>query len=303
MMRWTTAELPSLHGKTVVVTGTEGLAFETARALACAGAHVIIAGRNPRKGSAAVVRIRQRVPDGEARFEQLDLASLRSIAHFAERLRVSTDRLELLINNAAIMCPPERLETADGFELQWGTNYLGHFALTALLLPLLRKGKEARVVTLSSIAARGGAIDFDDLQSRQHYSPMGAYSQSKLACLMFALELQRRSDAAGWGVRSVAAHPGIARTNLLPSGAGPWSAGGLVRRMLWFLFQPVAQGALPTLFAATAPLAQGGAYYGPHAFRETRGSPALAQIPPRARDLRDGVRLWLASEKQSGIVF
>lgn len=146
-------------------------------------------------------------------------------------------------------------------------------------------------------------IDFDDLQSRHHYVPMGAYSQSKLACLMFAMELQRRSDAAGWGLRSVAAHPGIARTNLLPSGAGPWSAGGLARRVLWFLFQPVAQGALPTLFAATAPQALGGAYYGPHALRETRGSPSLAQIPPRARDPRDAVRLWLASEKQCGLAF
>ncbi|MFD2428784.1 SDR family NAD(P)-dependent oxidoreductase [Sphingobium scionense] len=223
-------------------------------------------------------RIRAEVPSAAARFEQVDLANLRSVADFCDRLRGQRDSLDLLINNAAVMVPPQRQETVDGFELQLATNYLGHFALTAGLMPLLRNGKNARIVSLSSVAARQGAIDFDDLNARHSYNPMRSYGQSKLACLMFAFSLQRRSEAGGWGITSIAAHPGISRTDLLHNAPGRWSGVGIARSLLWFMFQPAAQGALPTLFAATSQQARGGAYYGPDRLGEMRGYPAASKI-------------------------
>ncbi|MDX2235619.1 MAG: SDR family oxidoreductase [Hyphomonadaceae bacterium] len=303
MTRWTTKDIPDQAGCSAVVTGTGGLGLEDAIALARAGAEVVVAGRDPAKGAAALARIRAAAPSARARFEPLDLASLASVAAFAARMRSERDSLDLLINNAGVMTPPRRLETADGFELQLGANHLGHFALTAGLLPLLRKGRAARVVSLSSVAAREGRIDFDDLQARTRYRPMPAYSQSKLACLMFALELQRRSAAAGWGVTGVAAHPGIARTALLHNAPGRWSGPGVARSALWFLFQPVWQGALPTLFAATAPDAAPGGYYGPDGAAEIRGYPAPARIPPRALDADAAARLWAVSETLTGVRF
>ena len=303
MTHWTVSDIPSQRGRTAVVTGTGGLGFQDALALARAGANVIIAGRNPSKGAAAVNQIRQSVLGANVTFGLLDLASLESIEAFGESLRSSRDSLDLLINNAAVMTPPKRQVTSDGFELQFGTNYLGHFALTAQLLPLLRKGNKPRVVSLSSVAARSGTINFDDLQAERNYRPMPVYGQSKLACLMFALELQRRSDAAGWGIQSIAAHPGISRTDLLPNGAGAWSAPGMARRYMWFLFQPAAQGALPTIFAATSPQAQGGVYYGPDKLGETRGYPAVAKIPPQALDTSVAARLWIESEGLTEAVF
>jgi len=218
-------------------------------------------------------------------------------------MRSSRTGLDLLINSAGVMTPPKRQVTADGFELQLGTNYLGHFALTAHLLPLLQKGKNPRVVTLSSIAARDGAIYFADLQADRDYKPMVVYSQSKLACLMFAFELQRQSDASGWGITSIAAHPGISRTDLLPNGAGKMSFVGLMRSGLWFLFQPAAQGALPTLFAATSPDAKAGAYYGPDKLSETRGYPTIAKAPPQSKDIRVAADLWNVSELLTGLAF
>lgn len=303
MTSWTYFNMPPQQGRTAVVTGTGGLGFEDAYALASAGAKVIIAGRNPERGRAAVLRIRRDLPHAEVRFEELDLASLVSIQAFAHRLRTLAGSIDVLINNAAVMTPPRREITHDGFELQLGTNYLGHFALTAALLPLLRRSGRARVVTLSSIAARDGALDFQDLQCERAYKPMAAYAQSKLACLMFALELQRRSDSEGWGVRSIAAHPGIARTDLLPNGAGPRSAAGLARLFLWFLFQPAAQGALPTLFAATAPEAEGGCYYGPDRLGELRGHPAPARLPAQALEQDAAALLWVESERLTGMRF
>jgi len=292
-----------------VVTGTGGLGLECAIALARAGAHVILAGRNAARGAAASSHIRQAIPDAKVGFEALDLASLDSVEAFAARLNLgvalsaSGGKLDLLINNAGVMTPPQRRQTANGFELQLGTNYLGHFALTAQLLPLLRRASEPRVVTVSSVAARAGALNFEDLQSRRAYKPMVAYSQSKLACLMFALELQRRSDAGHWGVRSIAAHPGVSRTDLLTNGAGPWSAAGLARRLLWFLFQPTAQGALPTLYAATAAAARGGGYYGPDRLGETRGHPTEARVPTQALDRAQAERLWRTSEQLTDSFF
>lgn len=303
MARWTTDDIPPQVGRSAVVTGTGGLGYQDGLALARAGADVIIAGRNPARGAAAVAQIRQSVPNATVRFEVVDLASLKSVAAFGERLRAGRDSLDLLINNAAVMAPPQRRETSDGFELQFGTNHLGHFALTAQLLPLLRQGLNPRVVTVSSISNRNAAINFSDLQAARGYQPMPVYGQSKLAQLMFAFELQRRSDAAGWGLMSIAVHPGISRTDLLPNGAGRISIAGLTRTFLWFLFQSAAQGALPTFFAATSPYAKAGAYYGPDRLGETRGSPAVAKIPPQAEDPRACADLWDVSQRLTGISF
>jgi NAD(P)-dependent dehydrogenase (short-subunit alcohol dehydrogenase family) len=303
MAGWTSFDIPSQIGRTAVVTGTGGIGFHVSVALARAGAHVIVAGRNATKGAAAVEQIRRSAPRAQVRFGSVDLASLESIEAFSDTLRRSHGSLDLLVNNAAVMTPPKRQETGDGFELQLGTNYLGHFALTARLLPLLRESRGARVVSLSSVAARNGAINFDDLQSRQRYAPMVAYSQSKLACLMFAFELQRRSAREGWGLQSIAAHPGISRTDLLSNGAGPSSLPGLTRRYLWFLFQPAEQGALAPLFAATAPTVQAGAYYGPDRLGELRGHPAPAKVPPQAEDVAVAERLWQESERLTGVTF
>ncbi|MDG2524196.1 SDR family oxidoreductase [Stenotrophomonas sp. HITSZ_GD] len=303
MSSWTVSDIPDQRGRTAVVTGTGGIGLEVARALARAGAHVIVAGRNAAKGTAAVAQIRQEIPAANVRFGMLDLARLASVEEFGESLHRSQERIDLLVNNAAVMAPPQRLQTADGFELQFGTNHLGHFALTAHLLPLLARAPRARVVSLSSVAARSGAIDFENLQSERSYRPMVAYGQSKLACLMFALELQRRSEAHGWGIESIAAHPGISRTDLIPNGAGAHSVTGMARRYLWFLFQPAAHGAWPPLFAGTAPAATGGAYYGPDRLSETRGKPGPAKIPPQALDEDVARRLWQASERLTGIAF
>lgn len=303
MSQWTTADIPSQRGRTAVVTGTGGLGYEDALALAGAGADVIIAGRNPAKGADAVTAIRAAVPDAKVRFAELDLASLGSVAAFAARLADEQDGLDLLINNAGIMQPPQRRVSADGFELQFATNYLGHFALSAHLLPLLRRGQQPRVVTLGSVAARRGAIDFDDLQAARAYRSMPVYAQSKLACIIFALEFSRRSRAAAWGVQSLAAHPGITRTDLILNQAGRWSIAGLARRHLSFLFQPAWQGALPTLYAATAPSARDGGYYGPDRLGGTRGFPTEETPPQQATDSTAAARLWALSEEMVGMAF
>ncbi|MFN3932425.1 MAG: SDR family oxidoreductase [Brevundimonas sp.] len=304
MTRWTAADIPPQKGKTAVVTGSAGLGFETARELARAGAQVIVASRNPATGAEAIARIKAEIPEAVIRFETVDLGSLASVSALAARLRGQTDALDLLVNNAGVMTPPHRMETADGFELQFGTNHLAHFALTGLLLPLLVNAGQARVVTLSSIAARGGRIDFADLQAQKTYRPMPAYAQSKLACLMFGLELHRRSLASGWGLTSIPVHPGISRTGLLyNTPGGPSRVRRAMRAMLWFLFQPVPQGALPSLFAATAPEAEGGDYYGPDGRAELSGYPAGARIPSPATDEAACRRLWEVSEALTGVRF
>lgn len=296
--------MPSQNGRTIVVTGTGGLGFHDALALARAGGDVIIAGRNPRKGSDAVARIKQSVRQARVSYEPVDLADLASVAEFGRRLGDGRERVDTLINNAAVMTPPQRQTTTAGFELQFGTNYLGHFALTAHLLPMLRRGRDPRVITLSSIAVRrNAAINLNDLQAEKAYQPMPVYAQSKLACLMFALELQRRSVEAGWGLTSIAAHPGISRTDLLHNAPGRYSVQGLLRSILWFLFQPAAQGALPTLFAATSPDARGGKYYGPDRLSETRGHPGEAAIPAAALDMQVARRLWEVSEDLAKVDF
>ena len=305
MTDWSTADIPPLNGKTAVITGaTGGLGYETALALAGAGANVVLTGRNEAKGRQALQTIRGQFPNAEIAYETLDLANLASVAEFAKRYAAAHASLDLLVNNAGVMALPQRQLTSDGFEMQLGINYLGHYALTAHLLPLLRQGDQPRVVNLSSLAHRSGAINFGDLQSARSYSSWKAYCQSKLAMLMFALELQRRSDAAGWGLMSNAAHPGFARTDLIANGPG---ASGL----LWHvsrLFQPyvshsAAEGALPTLFAATSPQAKAGGYYGPNGFYEIKGPPVPAKIMPRAKDAAAAARLWDVSAALTGVSF
>ena len=303
MTRWTASDIPPQNGRVAVVTGTGGLGFEDALALARAGCETIIAGRNPGKGAEAVDKVRSQVPVAKVRFELLDLADLASVAACAESLARQLDRLDILINNAAVMVPPDRRVTADGFELQLGTNHLGHFALTAYLLPLLHRSDAARVVSVSSVAAPQGVIDFGDLNAEKSYVPMAAYAQSKLANLMFAFELQRRSRENGWGVASIAAHPGLSRTDLIHNGAGPNSIPGRLRTYLPFLFQPAARGALPTLFAATSPDAEPGGYYGPDGLGGVRGYPTVAKIPPRALDRSVAARLWEESKALTGVRF
>ncbi len=305
MTDWTTADIPPLNGKTAVITGaTGGLGYETALALAGAGAVVVLTGRNDAKGRNAVQGIRAQFPDAKVSYEALDLASLASVAEFVARFVAAYPSLDLLINNAGVMALPQRQTTVDGFEMQFGTNYLGHYALTARLLPWLRRGHQPRVVNLSSLAHRSGTINLDDLQSTRSYVPWKAYSQSKLAMLMFALELQRRSDAAGWGLMSNAAHPGYARTDLIANGPG---ASGLLwqlnKSLQFFVSHSAAEGALPTLFAATSPQAEPGGYYGPNWFYELKGPPVPAKIMPQAKDAAVAARLWDVSAALTGVSF
>jgi len=305
MTDWTIADIPPLDGKTAVITGaTGGLGYETALALAGAGAVVVLTGRDDAKGRNAIQWIRGLFPNAKVSYETLDLANLASGADLARRFAAAHRSLDLLINNAGVMALPTRQTTADGFEMQLGTNYLGHFALTAHLLPWLRRGNQPRVVNLSSLAHRSGAINFDDLQSARSYTPWRAYCQSKLAMLMFALELQRRSDAAGWGLMSNAAHPGYARTDLIPNGPGAsgflWQ---LNKALQPYVSHSAAAGALPTLFAATSPEAKAAGYYGPNGFYEMKGPPVPAKIMPRAKDAVVAARLWDVSAALTGVSF
>jgi NAD(P)-dependent dehydrogenase (short-subunit alcohol dehydrogenase family) len=298
----TQAEIPSQLGKTAVVTGaTGGLGYEAALALAKTGAEVILTGRDDRKGQSAVEKISGEVAGARLSYERLDLASLASVADFSQRM-TARPSLDLLVNNAGVMALPRRQTIADGFEMQFGTNHLGHFALTARLMPLLRRAGGSRVVSVSSLAHRTGMIDFNDLQGARIYSAWKAYGQSKLACLMFALELQRRSDAAGWNVTGIAAHPGFARTNLFTSGPG-----GLLSLATDFAApffgHSAADVARPILFAATSAEPKPGGYYGPGGMGELRGAPARALIMPQARDAAAAARLWNVSATLTGTSF
>jgi NAD(P)-dependent dehydrogenase (short-subunit alcohol dehydrogenase family) len=298
----TQAEIPSQVGRAAVITGaTGGLGYETALALAKAGAEVILTGRDAGKGRAAIEKIERDAIGATVSYEHLDLSDLASVRAFAERMHARPS-LDLLIANAGVMALPRRQTTADGFEMQFGTNYLGHFALTATLLPLLRLASEPRVVQVSSLAHRTASIDFSDLQATRLYSPWKAYGQSKLACLMFALELQRRSDAAGRNLVSIAAHPGFARTNLFASGPGGMLS--FATDLAAPLFgQSAADGSRPILFAAASPRAEPGAYYGPGGLGELRGAPARALIMPQARNATTAAKLWDVSEQLTGMSF
>jgi NAD(P)-dependent dehydrogenase (short-subunit alcohol dehydrogenase family) len=299
MAAWSIANIPPQNGKFAIVTGANsGIGYDTALELARAGAEVIVAARNKARGEAAVERIKAACSRALVRFEVLDLASLASVRHFAGRIKAQHGKLDILVNNAGVMALPRRRLTVDGFETQLGVNFLGHFLLTALLLPLLMKAEAPRVVQISSIAHRRGQIALDDLQAEKRYKPWRVYQQSKLAMLIFALELQRRSDAGGWGITSVAAHPGIATTELAANGPGQRSLTARVWPLLGhFIAHSSADGALPTLLAATAPTVTPGGYYGPTGFKEFRGSPGVAKIEPKAMDEAVAKALWVAAER------
>jgi NAD(P)-dependent dehydrogenase (short-subunit alcohol dehydrogenase family) len=298
--KWTAEEIPDQRARTAVVTGANiGLGRVVARELARRGAQVIIASRDAAKGAEAARTITAAFPSAKVEAALLDLADLSSIRAFADRIRAGNDHIDLLINNAGVMAAPYR-RTADGFELQFGTNHLGHFALTGLLLRLLYERPDARVVTVSSQNHRGGQMRFDDLQGDRSYSRWGAYAQSKLANLLFAFELERRLKTGGWRLISVAAHPGYSATNLQLSGPPPHER--LLMRMSNRLFaQSAEMGALPILYAATAPGLQGGSYVGPDGPGEARGHPVLVQATKRAYDEEDARHLWDISEQLTGV--
>jgi NAD(P)-dependent dehydrogenase (short-subunit alcohol dehydrogenase family) len=305
---WTANNIPSQQGRRVVITGANsGIGFHTALELARHGAELILPARTEAKTHDAVGRIRAEVPDAKVLAEILDLADQSSVRAFAARTieRFPGQSIDLLINNAGVMAIPVRQVTVDGFERQFATNYLGPFALTALLLPSIKPQPGSRVVTLCSNAGKFGKIAFDNLQSERRYSPMfGAYTQSKLADLIFALELQRRLTAAHSPILSIAAHPGYAVTNLHDSGPG---AGNSPMKVLLNLLHPLSQGAhhgaLPTLFAAVSPTAEPGGYYGPDGLLETKGNPTAANIPAAAKDQAVATRLWEQSERLTGTTF
>jgi NAD(P)-dependent dehydrogenase (short-subunit alcohol dehydrogenase family) len=305
------ATVPDLSGRLAVVTGSNsGLGFGLARRLSAAGADVVMAIRNRAKGEAAIDEIRATVPNAKLTIKPLDLSSLAGVAALGEELNADGRPIDILVNNAGVMTPPQRDTTTDGFELQFGSNHLGHFALTAHLLPLLRAADQARVVSLSSLAARQGRIHFDDPQFEKSYTPMQAYGQSKLAVLMFARELDRRSKEAGWGIVSNAAHPGLTKTNLQISGPSRGRAKPSTMERLYtlswrltpFLWQEIDEGILPALYAATSPQAEGGAFYGPHGIYEAAGGGVTAaKVPARARDDADCRQLWEISERLTGV--
>ncbi len=296
MTAWTTADIPDQTGRTAVITGANtGLGFETARALAAAGAHVVIAVRDTAKGKQAAAQL-----PGTVTVQELDLTSLASVREAAEALKGGHDKIDLLINNAGVMTTPKGT-TKDGFELQFGTNHLGHFALTGLLLDAILDVEGARIVTVSSNGHKmGGAIHFDDLQWERSYSRMGAYTQSKLANLLFTYELQRRLAPRGKTI-ALAAHPGTSNTELarnLPSALQP-----AVTAVTGLIAQSPAGGALPSLRAATDPGALGGQYYGPDGIAQQKGSPVVVASSAQSYDLDLQRRLWAVSEELTGVNF
>jgi len=295
-MPWTHDDIPAQNGRTAIVTGANsGIGFETAKSLAEHGAHVVLACRNQDKGKAALAAIAATNPAGSVELMPLDLSDLSSVRAFADAFLAAHDRLDLLINNAGVMVPPQST-TKDGFELQFGTNHLGHFALTAHLLPRLLETDGSRVVNVSSIAHKSGRIDFDNLDASKGYKAWAAYGQSKLANLLFTSELQRRLSEGGYATLVTAAHPGWTATNLQ---ANSGSAKFFNR---WFAQEP-ADGALPTLFAATASSVTPNGYYGPSGFMEMNGAPKPVGRTKRAQDDRVAQQLWVVSEKLTGVDF
>ncbi|MEV0234917.1 oxidoreductase [Nonomuraea sp. NPDC050786] len=283
MTGWTPDSMPDLSGKTAIVTGANsGIGLPTALELARHGAHVVVAARSPEKGAAAVAEIQREVPGGQVEYRRIDLADLASVRRFAE----GVEKVDLLINNAGIGLIP-RQETKDGFEMQFGTNHLGHYALTGLLLPHLLASPGARVVTVSSDAHTWGKIDFDDLALERGYGRMSSYGRSKLANLLFTLELQRRAEKAGADLKSVASHPGATATNIVK--VGP------LQPLVGVFLKSAAAGALPSLYAATSPDVRGGEFVGPK----------LKLLTPSAAARSEGLarRLWDVSAELTGVRF
>lgn len=303
--KWSAAQIPDQQGRFALVTGANsGIGYQAALELARHGAHVLLGCRSEQKAQDAVARLRAAVPDAKADFVLLDMASLRSIRDFAASFASSGLALDLLINNAGVMALPKRELTEDGFERQFGTNHLGHFALTGLLMPHILRAPAPRVITVASLAHQGGKIEFDNLQSERKYVPWAAYNASKLANILFARELDRRARDAGSRLLSLPVHPGVSQTQIVANGPGP---GDLKTKFIFtfakFLTSPDSEGALPTLYAATAPDVRGGDYIGPDGFMELKGAPTVVKPRPHALDEATGRKLWEVSEQLTGVVY
>ncbi len=305
--KWTANDMPDQTGKVAIVTGANsGLGFETVRGLARKNAQVVMACRDLKKGEAALQKIRQEFPAAKIELIQLDLADLDSVHSFVDTFKQRYDRLDILCNNAGIMAIPFR-KTKQGFEMQFGTNHLGHFALTGLLMPvILATPGQPRIVTTSSGLHRLGDLNFADLQWEKGYGPQKAYGRSKLANLLFTYELQRRLNAAGDNVLSLASHPGYAATNLQTAGAimeGKAFSEKMSLLMNRLFAQSAEMGALPTLYAATAPGLQGGQFIGPDRIMEMRGYPKVVDSNKKSHDEEVAKKLWAVSEELTGVTF
>jgi NAD(P)-dependent dehydrogenase (short-subunit alcohol dehydrogenase family) len=305
---WNIDNIPNQNGKTVLITGgSSGIGLACTKALASKGAEIIILGRNKEKGATAINSIKNIVPNAKVEFQPLNLGDLSKINVFVNNITGRLEKLDILINNAGIMMPAKRELTADGFESQFGVNYLSHFALTGLLLPLLKRTSGVRVVTLTSFPAGNIQINFDNLQAEKKYNPSLAYMQSKLAALIFALHLQRISEKNKWGITSVCSHPGLSATNLVNKESGSNTTMMAFLRFIFALFPSIRQssenGALPTLYAATDPAAEGGMLYGPDGFMELKGHPKLTKINAKAYDLPIVEQLWSISEKLTKVSY
>ena len=303
--KWTAEQIPSQAGKTALVTGANsGIGYQAALELARHGAHVLMGCRNAVKGRAAIERLQREAPGASAEVVELDMASLASIRAFAAAFIGRETALDLLINNAGVMALPKRELTEDGFERQFGTNHLGHFALTGLLMPALLAAPAPRVVTVASLAHRTGKIEFDNLQSERSYNGKGwdAYNASKLANILFAKELDRLARAGNSRLLSLAVHPGVSMTSIFANGPGTNNLKAIMVKLLApILMQKDDAGALPTLYAATSPDAHGGEYIGPDGFQELKGAPVVVQPKPQALDVAVGERLWSVSEELTGV--
>ncbi|WP_018334043.1 SDR family oxidoreductase [Actinomycetospora chiangmaiensis] len=307
MSRTPDITVPDLTGRRAVVTGaSDGVGLALAGRLAAAGAEVVLPVRNPAKGRAALATIRGRTPAADVSLRELDLSSLASVAALGATLREEGRPVHLLVNNAGVMTPPERQTTTDGFELQFGTNHLGHVALVGHLLPLLQAGR-ARVTSQLSVAARSGAVHWEDLQWERSYAGGRAYSSSKIAFGLFALELGRRSAAHGWGITSTLAHPGVVPTNLLAARPEVGRTRdtpqiGLIRAMSrWGLIGTVETALLPALSAATSPTARDGGFYGPDGLGHVRGGPAEQPLYRPLRSREEAARVWAVSQELTGV--
>ncbi len=302
MANWTTLDMPDLSGRTAVVTGaSSGIGEEAALALAAKGAQVILAVRNAAKGEATRSRIVRRYPAARVEVSLADMADLASVHAFTERHAAALPHLDILLNNAGLGMQPVRTVTVDGFERQFATNHLGHFALTGLMMPALLRAPAPRVVAISSIAHRRGKMAFDDLQGENSYGGGRAYSQSKLANLLFAGELDRRARAAHSRLISVAAHPGVSATGFMAATDMPAYQLAGANVVVRLFGQDAATGALPGLYAATMPGVSGGDYWGPDGLLELRGKPAPAALSRQARDREAATRLWRMSEELTGV--
>jgi NAD(P)-dependent dehydrogenase (short-subunit alcohol dehydrogenase family) len=304
MSKWKPQEMPPQQGRLAIVTGANsGIGYQVARYLSRAGATVILACRSREKGEAARAKIVASNSGAKVEVRVLDVADLDSVGSFASEFLREDKPLDLLINNAGVMAIPERRTTPQGFEMQFGTNHLGHFALTGLLLPALLRQPDSRVVTVASIAHKGGKLNFDDPNAERGYDPRGAYQQSKLANVVFGLEFDRRLRARSAQTASVIAHPGVAVTNIISNGMGMGLKGRIVNALIPLVAQSDDRGSWPLLYAATSPQAHGGGYYGPDGIAEVKGTPVEVKPKPHALDPAAGQRLWEISEALTGVHF